>query len=159
MQWSKNKKRWRTLLADSVRNRVDLHVTQYRHLHDREGDAWLTFNGVECLRFTNMWAVGHRKHKRGLDFWPSKQSEDLPKDWQYSQHDFWIAFVTWLDAPIETSLVHDLPLVRALAMLDRRVGKRRLRSLPTDQEHLAVRVLLEVRRECEGILCPTRPAL
>lgn len=54
---------------------------------------------------------------------------------------------------LDRMLVAESPLVRALAVVDRRFGKRRLLGTtlgPT--EHTLVRTLLVVRREAEGLV-------
>ena len=56
---------------------------------------------------------------------------------------------------VEDALQSPSPLVRALAICDRRVGKRRLRSLgPLAAEHELVRTLFEARCRAEGLDAP-----
>lgn len=62
----------------------------------------------------------------------------------------------YLTLTVETALVSPSPLIRALAVLDRRLGKRRLRALafPPD-EHPLVRAMFALRCDVEGIRHPS----
>ena len=59
-----------------------------------------------------------------------------------------------LSLSIERLLKHRSPIVRGLAVLDRRCGKRRLVAIDADAEHPFVQGMLEVRRAAEGIRAP-----
>ena len=45
MQWSKLKTRFRALICDELRDRLDFHLTSYRESHDGAGEIWITFDG------------------------------------------------------------------------------------------------------------------
>jgi hypothetical protein len=49
MQWSQLKKRIEERLAKSVRSRVVLGSTTYRHSHDMEGRGWIAIDKQEIL--------------------------------------------------------------------------------------------------------------
>ncbi|MEM8782011.1 MAG: hypothetical protein AAGE65_04055 [Planctomycetota bacterium] len=167
MQWSKVKSRWKELLAESVADRVDLHLSQYRRAHDGEGDAWFTFDRSEVLRFTNVDIVDWRESQqrdallkmgKHLEYGINEigksshvtSTSDLPRDWQFSQSDLLRALFFWINKPLEKSLACEHPLPRALAMLDRRVGKRRLKAFHPQLDFRVVSVLHDVRMQCEG---------
>jgi hypothetical protein len=69
----------------------------------------------------------------------------------YSKQDFGVALGQFIDSKIEEALASENPLVRALAMVDRRVGRRRLVKLSKEQIEGAARALLEVRLIAERI--------
>ncbi len=48
-QWSKVKKKLEGLICDSLKNRVQFTVTNYRKAHDRLGRAFITFDKKEVL--------------------------------------------------------------------------------------------------------------
>jgi hypothetical protein len=53
----------------------------------------------------------------------------------------------YLDLAIDEALVSENPFIRAFAIIDRRVGKRRLQKLRIeDEEHSLVRAFYELRR-------------
>jgi hypothetical protein len=56
-----------------------------------------------------------------------------------------------LSLSIDRMVKHPSPIVRGLAMLDRRFGKRRLRNRKTAAEHPFVRGMFEFRCAAEGI--------
>ena len=58
----------------------------------------------------------------------------------------------YLSLPVDVALASESPLLRALAVLDARVGKRRLRALAaTPDEHPLVAALLHLRCDAEGV--------
>ena len=60
--------------------------------------------------------------------------------------------------PVDEALASESPLLQALAVLDARVGKRRLQALlERPPEHPVVRTVLALRCEAEGIR-PRPPA-
>jgi len=48
MRWSKLKQQLESRFAPSVRGRVELFQTRYRHAHDSLGEAWLTLDGIRA---------------------------------------------------------------------------------------------------------------
>jgi hypothetical protein len=70
----------------------------------------------------------------------------------YSLYDFYRALREYLQLPIEDAMVSDNPIIRAVAMFDRRLGKRRLCQIDlSSTEHPLVRQFYELRCEAEGI--------
>ena len=56
-----------------------------------------------------------------------------------------------LSLSIESMLKHRSPIIRGLAVLDRRFGKRRLIAFDIETEHPFVRLLFEFRCTIEGV--------
>ncbi|GAB6254935.1 hypothetical protein PSKAS_04570 [Peribacillus sp. N1] len=48
-QWSKVKKKIESFICDSLKNRVQFTVTNYRKAHDRLGRAFITVDKKEIL--------------------------------------------------------------------------------------------------------------
>ena len=63
-----------------------------------------------------------------------------------------------LSLSIERMLKHRSPIVRGLALLDQRCGKRRLARFDAAAEHPFVQDMLEFRCAAEGIKSLGRPA-
>ena len=77
MQWSKLRIRVEELLADSVKGRVGLHSTRYRHVHDSDGRDWITLDGQELVNMPHWyrWTVHYRvDHEAAV----GTDSEKLP---------------------------------------------------------------------------------
>jgi hypothetical protein len=164
------KKAVESLFAGSVAGRVQLRYTNYRHVHDGEGRGWITVDKTEVHQFSTLeyyvesnklagaiaingttdWkdpdqCEGHREAKT--------QSDDILLG-QGIATQYWYTrgLQSYLQLSVDEALASDNFLHRALAVLDRRLGKRRLRSLelaPT--EHELVRHLLAFRRQAEGL--------
>lgn len=171
MQWSQLKKRIEDGMADSVRGRVQIWSTRYRHAHDAEGEAWITVDGVRVQSFGTLtyYAAQGREVRQlrgesGLPDWNDRvacaayhrahQDADrrLAQRGVLSHWDVNRLLFDYLNTDIETILNADNPLLRALGLMDRRCGKRRLAALDPEREHPLVQTLLRVRREAEGIV-------
>jgi len=163
IRWSKVKCRVEALLADSVAGRVAFHSTRYRKAHDQDGRAWITLDGEEIINMSTVaaWRMQYEMARR-------MQKEFDGEIWAYSigwkmaaqtmaeESVFWQgklgrAMFKYVNLGIGEILDNENVLIRAIGVLDRRVGKRRLRELLDRDEHPLVRRLLEFRCEAEGI--------
>jgi hypothetical protein len=164
-RWSSLKKRVEALFAPSVAGRVELRMTGYRWNRDREGRAWITVDGAEVHNFCTFtqWrdAANLADDLAALKSQPSlsdrheayrEATSILQERGVLSQGQFAQALADYCDLPLEQALESPVMLHRALAVLDRRLGKRRLKvlELRTD-EHVLVAKLLALRRESEGL--------
>jgi len=79
--------------------------------------------------------------------------EQVEKREIFSEHDFLEAAEQFLNSPIEESLASDNPIVKALAIIDRRVGKRTLNMLRESikDESELVQYFYQLRCEAERI--------
>jgi hypothetical protein len=159
MQWSKLKSRVEALLAPTVAGRVEFRTTSYRHAHDGEGRGWITVDGEEAASFCTLRHAierskledGLRAANSGVSFRDpaqreayyaaaSQAEEILEKQGIVSQHYFEGALATYPDLSIQDALASDNIIHRAVAVLDRRLGRRRLASLSfrTDEHPLVL---------------------
>lgn len=126
MRWSRLKSSLDALRAPAVRDRVALYQARYRYTREEVGRIWVTIDGREVASFDS-----------------------------YAPYDDYQALAdleAYLAIPIDEALASPSPLLRALAVVDRRVGKRRLRALDIGPaEHALVRELYALRCEAEGI--------
>jgi hypothetical protein len=60
-----------------------------------------------------------------------------------------------LSLTVEDMLEHNNPVIRALAIIDARYGKRRLATFAPITEHQLVQTLHTLRCDAEGIAAPT----
>ena len=130
-------------LAPCLRGRVSYFMTRYTHAHDEAGRVAVRVDGKEVLRGYDMdwWANSSEYKKEALRRFPEIAALRTPEEkWEricnaatdlgcISTWDFYDAFETFENEPIEESLNGKNGLVRLFAILDRRVGKRRLRAL------------------------------
>jgi hypothetical protein len=171
MQWSKLKARVESFFAPAVAGRVELRTTNYRHVHDGAGRGWITIDGREVYNFCtqkywvegNALSAGIRTANRATDWSDPAQEvayyeagaqteQILEKRGIVCQGGFESALADYLTLSLDDALASDNLVHRALAVLDGRLGKRRLRSLELRaDEHPLVKQLLDFRCRVEGV--------
>jgi hypothetical protein len=169
MRWSKLKALAESRFCDPLRGRLELRSTRYRGTHDQEGRAWITLDKEEVFSACTLtgWAA---KARLAREIQTANNCRDFSDPEQYpgyrqayeqagavvaehgifTQYQFYAALEEWLNHSLEEALVSPDPLVRAFALLDRRLGQRRLSRLVVGSaEHPLVRRLYHLRLECE----------
>jgi hypothetical protein len=152
MRWTKLKQRIEAGLAPSVHDRVKFHLTGYRHAHDGKGRGWITIDGEEVANLC-YWRANVDGEYRPESLLtplgtklPAQEGVMRPQLFAKSLFDF-------LSMPIGDAMESNNFLVRALAFLDRRVGKRRLKLISLrSNEHELVRLFYALRVRAEGLL-------
>lgn len=164
MRWSKLKQLVEDRMADSLQHRVEVHSTRY---YSGEGRGWITVDKREVANFSTLGFSMQTYHLAtvgsGLSFWDlldrnqyyserHKAEKTLLMQGMYWQGGYYRALWNSLSLSIDDALRSDEMLIRAFAMLDSRLGKRRLRALHLgDDEHPLVRQFYDLRCEAEGI--------
>jgi hypothetical protein len=146
MQWSKLKSRVRSFICPELKDRIDFHLTSYRESHDGADKVWITVDGdrvFSCKHYPSEWAQAEGYY-RGLR---GEQVKDFLKVREiHGPGDFGNAMRAYLDMPVGEALKSSDPLVKAFALVDRRVGKRTLERLEiSDAEHTLVKAFYELR--------------
>jgi len=142
LQWSKLKKIFKQRLADSLRNRLDIHVTEYNKANTMDvGRGWLTLDGNEVCSIQI----------------PSFYDDRIAfESWVL---DFGRAVGEYVAMTVEEALESPHPTVQALAFLDKKMGKRRLQKIDKESLHDFPRITYELRCDVEGIVPDTdRPS-
>lgn len=150
MQWSKLRSAIRSLVCPELGRRIDFHVTSYRHSHDEAEKAWITIDGNRVLTaswYQHQWHRWPRDAKGRIrwdaDFPPAV---DYEPDEIHLPQDVGDALRCYLDLPIHEALKSNDPVIRALSLVDRRVGKRTLLEMQiTDRDHSLVRAFYQLR--------------
>jgi hypothetical protein len=171
IRWSKLKGSLDALRAPKLRKRVALHQARYRYTREEIGRIWVTVDSREVASFDTSTYI-RRRTELGGDLFEIRRAEtpDQPPDHaayletddrareilrragQCDDYEAIVDLEAYLSLPIDDALTSPSPLVRALAVIDRRVGKRRLRTLQVGPlEHALVRQLYLLRCEAEGI--------
>jgi len=85
--------------------------------------------------------------------YPEKRLLPNQKEGVYSQVEFGEAVQTYTNTSFESLLVSDDTLIKILVMLDRKLGKRRLRDLKSSMVDMPeiVRYFYQLRCSAEGI--------
>ena len=151
MSWSGIRKRLeQEFLAESLRGRIQYYAVSYSKCPDHEGRAAVRLDGREILKSNyfdyckaeyqhEVRLRGERPELSGTERWKTAQIETL-RDGCFDQRDFYSAFREFETQSVEDSLNSENAIVRMFAILDRRVGKRRLiklaERLPDEPEWL-----------------------
>jgi hypothetical protein len=163
MPWSRIVAMLRDRLTPELRGRVKVHQARYRHAHGELGRIWLALDGQEIASFTpESYGRGQRFIVELLDADGGRRSAEqylqaeedaaaiMERAGDRSDYDAQNDLETYLSMPVAEALRSPNPLFRALAVVDRRVGKRTLRSLTIGpREHQLVRTLFEARCRAE----------
>jgi hypothetical protein len=136
-------------LAYSLRGHIQYYATTYSKSPDHEGRAAIRLDGKEIIEgcYWNNW---YKAHLFPID---DKYALRIEREFAYiddtaiqlgvlDQRCFYHAFNEFDNQSIDKSLASENMLVRIFALLDRRVGKRRLRTMKTD-----------IEKECKTIQC------
>ena len=154
MRWSKLKQITEARFAPRVRGRVRIWTTEYRYdlsgLHT-EGRSWITVDGETVV---NMHRHQTAVAPDGGYVW--LYSGDRHRHNVHDRYDLLQAAWAMQTLSINAALASSDGVMRALALLDARVGVRRLRDLdPADEKPLAA-TLLAFRQGVERVAAPAR---
>ena len=144
-------------LCPALRGRIQYFAASYRESHDQTGRAAIRLNGVEVLRSSyyayeqNYW---NRYQALRREEAINQAHAFALEQGTFDQKVFYEAFGIFDNQSIEKSLVSENPLVRIFALLDRRLGKRRLLALEEsmEQELDWVRAFYVIRMQAEGLM-------
>ncbi|KGR78113.1 SF0329 family protein [Ureibacillus sinduriensis] len=178
MRFSKLKKSLEGFLCESLKKRVELHAAVYRQAHDSPSRVWLTFDKVQIfsaadlsfsvqhfnreqelveqfelkpIPYNSDWEVMFLSPERKALIAASDQAEEeLHRDRVWASWHLYASLLKYLNLSIEEALTSEYPLVRAFALFDRRVGKRRLLNM----EHFTHSIeekFFHIRCKVEGL--------
>jgi len=154
MIWTKLKKLAEALLADSLTGRVHYHAARYgKGVSYFMSRGWVTLDRVEIANFSTIKRYVESFRQFG-EWWPSSEliQEQLNQQGWSTRNDFVAALETLVASPVDVALVSPDTVLRALALFDRRLGQRRLRSLTlTKNEQSLVQLFFNIRCQAEGI--------
>jgi hypothetical protein len=170
-KWSKLRAALAERVATSIGTRLAIHQARYRRTGEEVGRVWLTLDGQELISFdTNSYVakraqIAHDMRSGVGPFALSPASdlaeyhaadraatEALRRSGEYDDYSALEDLEEFLSLPIKEALVSPSPSVRGLAVVDRRVGKRRLRELfAHPDEHWFVQRMCRARVAAEGI--------
>ena len=163
MQWSKLKTRLKAFIHPDLAARLDFHVTSYRHSHDEAEKAWITLDGRRIATFSwyqVQWTGAKRDRKGrlirnndltveaepcGSPAWIHRKGLLLPQD-------FGDAVREYLDLPVAKSISSVNPVIRALALVDRRTGAGSLARINVSKDdHPLILLFHNLRLSCPSI--------
>jgi hypothetical protein len=146
VQWSKLKLRIKSFIAPELRDRIDFHLTSYRKSHDGVDKVWITIDGERiftCKHYQREWAET-ALYQRGLE--RVEINSILRRTEIQGPRDFGNAMRAYFEMPVKKALNSSDPIVRAFAIVDRRVGKRTFAKLDlSDFDHALVNAFYKLR--------------
>ena len=123
-------------LCESLKGRVRYFTTRYRHAHDGTGRVCILIDDIEKLNMpfqteNEMYAEVYRRKddSKSLKDWCDEVAGEFHNNGIFEPGDFGVALNEYFENSIEQSLNSDDLLVRLLAILDRRTGKRTLERI------------------------------
>lgn len=171
MRWSKVRKRAESFICEPLKGRVKLHITGYTEAHDEVGRGWVTVDGEQILNaaaltyMVKRYEIAHEVQviNNTLEYWnpdqrhgylESKDQADkiLHQQGIFSEGDYYWAIKDYPMLSIADALNSENAIIRGIAMIDRRLGKRKLRKISHRVDEIPfVLKLFQLRCEVEGI--------
>ena len=148
-------------LAESLRGRIQYFCTTYRESHDREGAAAIRLDGRELVRggYFQNWTKARffpkdEKYNKRMEENFAFLDDTALRLGVFDQRCFYRAFDEFTNQSIDASLQIEDLIVRIFAVLDRRVGKRRLERMKETlrEEDEIFNMFFAIRADAEGVL-------
>lgn len=160
MRWTKLKKNLEERFSSDLKGRIYFHITKYSSeydLGDLANRAWVTVDGEEIANFSTLEAfkiTGCSYNKTTpTGCWSVKKEythrtpELLVEKGEFSMLDFTECSFAFLNMNIDEAINHESPLINALAIIDKRFGKRRLTDFGNGNLHPLVNYFYNLRLE------------
>jgi hypothetical protein len=171
MKWSQLKKTIESFICPTLRNRVKFYSTRYRSTHDQVGRAWISVDGKEIYDFsTPTWineyyGTAHRIRieNNALDFQDPIQAPGYYDAYKeagkyveekgiFEQYCFYRSIEEYINLPFDEALMSENKIIKSIALIDRRLGKRRLKHIQLNDDEINLyKILYYLRMESEGL--------
>lgn len=153
MKWSKLKKTIEDKFTDSIGGRVNLFATRYTSGSYYMVRGWITIDGEEIANFStpdnnNKFGWNTPGIDERIPAEERKEGLAVEKG-EFSRWDFMSACWEYINMSIEEAIESVNPIIRSFAVLDKRLGKRRLKLIEKNCMHPLTLKLLRLRLECE----------
>jgi hypothetical protein len=162
MQWSKLKHIIESKFADKVKGRVELFSTRYTKPNSTTGRGWITVDKKQIVNFATLKSM----HNYGAYYHEATETKcvthpaisdterlegNLIEEGEFSRFDLHNCCWEYLNLTVEEGLEHKSPIINFLAIIDKRLGKRRLVELDSEKLHPLLKYILEFRLDAEGL--------
>lgn len=159
--WTGLNKWLRECLCDELKDRVAYFLTRYHKVHDSYGRAAILLDGKEMVCFS--WIEMIRKEYAVNEVWRKDRSQSnlglydtMKPQWDenctYCDMDFLNAVLEFRNLSIQDALNSENYIIKLLAILDKRVGKRTLQKIAQTREYQQyptwARQFYELRLSC-----------
>jgi len=146
-------------ICEKLKKRIKIHLTHYRAIHEPESRFWITFDGKEIfhiskMKWLNEWSaiIDDYRKSQGTENEYDYAEKVMHSNGKYYVDDIQDSLEKYLNLSIEEALITSDFIIKSFAMIDKRLGKRRLVSMAlSENDHLLVKKLYEIRCDIEGI--------
>ena len=156
MKWTKLKQLIESKFSGCVKDRVHLFTTRYTIASYYMVRGWITIDGVEIANFStpdNCNRFGWHAPSINERISENQRTDGIfVEKGEFSRWDFLDACWDYINMNIEEAIKSENPIIKSFAVLDKRLGKRKLRIFETENQHPLVKKLFEFRLECEEIV-------
>lgn len=139
--WQYLNKQLTERLCEELRGRITYFLTRYHEVHNAYGRAAIRLDGKELAVFTwnNGYLLEYAEHELWENNAPKEEYRKLDREFAEKgilcEWDFLREATDFLQMPITDALNCENYLVKILAVMDRRVGKRTLQKLASNEEY------------------------
>lgn len=154
--WKALKNQLEDLLCEGLRGRVTFFLTRYHEVHNAYGRAAILLDKRELVCFS--WIEMYRQERDMSELYKRTGKygdKSLYKKWDesctYYEMDFLTAALEFIDMQIQDALKSENSIIRILAVMDRRVGRRTLQSLDESSFPEWARVFYRLRLQAENM--------
>ena len=140
--WSGLNKQLTKNICDALQDRITFFLTRYHDVHNSYGRAAIRLDGKEIIKFS--WRNMYKQEADINEIWKETGEWDYDnpmlkekwdKDAVFSDYDFLAAATDFLQLPIKEALNSDNYLIKAFAIIDKRVGKRTLDVIRKEKQY------------------------
>jgi len=156
MKWNKIRKELLDRLSENLKGRLDYHLTSYKNSTGFIGRAWITLDGEQIVNFSNQdtftkfdsysnssVGTGYITHEPISD--TERTNGNLIEKGEFSKYDFGHTAWEFINLDVNVAIVSNNVILRSLAVVDRRVGLKRLKELRVNENHPLVLKLIDLR--------------
>ncbi len=152
-------------ICESLKGRIQYFSTRYHKMHDQEGRVAIRLDGKEIYKSCYYDWVD--KLYEGMHIYYDSDIEDMSclefdeafrnktQDFKgFDRINFYDAFYIYQNSSIDDSLKSANPITRLFAIMDKRVGKRRLQNIipETKNQPEWLQVFYLLRLEADGVI-------
>jgi hypothetical protein len=135
-------------------------------MHDHDGRAWITLDGKEIINMVHIWkwlyeldkkaaslaGVSDLRDRQKYEDFKDEAMKALEHESFFTQIHLGEAMHDYQSMSIDDILSSENHIIRAIGMLDRRLGKRRLEKIDVASEHSLVKTTYFFRAQAEGLI-------
>lgn len=142
--WGGLNKQLSLYLCDELQDRITYFLTRYHEVHNSYGRAAIRLDGKEliCFSWIEMYHQENdisnlieEKHENSYNEMTAMMKPKWDSDCTYCEMDFLDAVLQFRNMSIQEALQSENYIIKILAIMDKRVGKRTLMRIADDKEY------------------------